>query len=93
MGLKSVPGGWVNDDFYKMKKIFWVETAQRFTLTGRVRVYGHDSEKSFVTGLSESDMDPVQEWCQKHNCGCRISFDTFKFRNKKEMTMFLLRWS
>ena len=92
MGLKAVKGGWVNDDFYAMKKIFWIETAQRFTLSGRIRVYAHDSEKSFATGLSESDMDPIQAWCEEHNCGTRTSFDTFKFKNKKEITMFLLRW-
>lgn len=42
---------------------------------------------------SESDMDAIQEWCVAHNCGIRTSFDTFKFRSKKEMTMFLLKWS
>lgn len=75
-----------------MKKIFWVETARRFALSGRLHVQSYDGENDFVTGLSERDMDPIQEWCQKHDCGVRISFDTFKFRNKKEITMFLLRW-
>jgi hypothetical protein len=43
-------------------------------------------------GLRETDMDPVQLWCEEHDCGKRMSFDTFCFRSKKEMTMFLLRW-
>lgn len=92
MGLKTVNGGWVNDDFYAMKKILWIDTARRLTLSGRLRVYGHDKEKSFVTGLNENDIEPIQKWCEEHNCGKRISFDMFRFRNKKEITMFLLRW-
>lgn len=49
--------------------------------------------RGFETGISEGDMDPVQAWCEANNCGVRISFDTFRFRNQREITMFLLRWS
>jgi hypothetical protein len=76
-----------------MKKIFWIETAQRFALSGRVQVNSYDGANNFVTGLSDGDVDPIQKWCEKHDCGVRTSFDTFKFRNKKEITMFLLRWA
>jgi len=92
MVLRAIKGGWVNDEFVGMKEIFWVETAKRFTLSGRARIVSYEGEKSFVTGLSEGDMDPIQQWCETHNCGRRMSFDTFRFRNKKEITMFLLRW-
>jgi len=44
-------------------------------------------------GLNELDMEPIQAWCEKNNCGTRMSFDTFRFRNDDEITMFLLRWS
>ena len=44
-------------------------------------------------GLNENDMDPIQDWTKQSNCGVRTSFDTFKFRNEKQITMFLLRWS
>jgi len=43
-------------------------------------------------GLSENDIDPIQDWCVQHNCGIRTSFDTFKFKTNKEKTMFLLKW-
>lgn len=92
MGLKSVKGGWVNEDLYRMKQIFWVSTAKKNTLSARLRVTAADGDRSFVTGLSENDVDPIQRWCEEHNCGVRTSFDMFKFKNKKEMTMFLLRW-
>jgi hypothetical protein len=42
--------------------------------------------------LQESDMDPIQAWCEEHKCGIRTSFDTFKFKDKKHLTMFILRW-
>jgi len=35
---------------------------------------------------------PIQEWCLENNCGRRMSYDTFRFRNQKQKTMFLLRW-
>lgn len=69
------------------KKIVWVSTANRNTLAGRAEV-----GLQVAVGLNEADIDPIQEWCEQHNCGKRISFDMFKFRNKKEITMFLLKW-
>jgi hypothetical protein len=44
-------------------------------------------------GLREEDMDPIQEWCERNNCGKRMSFDTWHFRSAKYKTMFLLRWA
>jgi hypothetical protein len=43
--------------------------------------------------LTDDFMDEVQEWTKQTNCGLRMSFDMFKFKNKKHMTMFLLRWA
>jgi hypothetical protein len=74
------------------KDIYWIETAQRNTLAGRIRVRSFDGVNEFSTGLSEGDMDPIQQWCEEHHCGRRTSFDTFRFKNKKQITMFLLRW-
>ena len=34
----------------------------------------------------------IQEWCLENNCGIRTSYDTFRFRNQKQKTFFLLRW-
>lgn len=65
-------------------KIVWTETA-RNTLTAKA----HGLQ---ILGIREKDMDPIQAWCEEYHCGVRTSFDTFKFRNKKEITMFLLRW-
>jgi len=74
------------------KKIYWVESSEKNSLAGRMRIVASDSDKEFTSGLNESDIDPIQEWCEEHKCGRRISFDTFQFKNKKELTMFLLRW-
>jgi hypothetical protein len=70
------------------KKIFWVTTANRNILAGRSQV----GPRGYEVGINETDIDPIQEWCEQHNCGKRISFDMIKFKNKKEITMFLLRW-
>ena len=44
------------------------------------------------TGLREEHLLPVQAWCEQNRCGIRTSFDMFRFRNEKEMSIFLLRW-
>ena len=85
----TITGIWV-DEMVKMttaKKIVWVPAAGRNTLSARI------SNNSWLVGIGEHDLMPVQEWCEEHNCGKRVSFDRFLFRNKKEITMFLLRWA
>ncbi len=44
------------------------------------------------TGLTEGHLIPVQQWCEENDCGVRLSFDMFRFRNKAEMSAFLLKW-
>jgi hypothetical protein len=46
-----------------------------------------------TTGLRDTDMDPVQDWCVANKCGRRTAFDTFKFRDERELAFFLLKWS
>ena len=75
-----------------IKEIYWIKTARRNSLSGRVKIQAFDNSNEFAVGLNESDIDPIQRWCEKHNCGIRTSFDTFKFKNKKEITLFLLKW-
>lgn len=69
-------------------KIQWVEKG-RLSLVATLPAPG---PRGFELGLAEKDIDPIQQWCEEHNCGTRTSFDTFHFRNQKEKTMFLLRW-
>ena len=49
--------------------------------------------RGFERGLRESDMDPVQVWTTECNCGTRTSFNVWKFKSEKQITMFLLRWT
>jgi hypothetical protein len=65
-------------------KITWINTAPN-TVTAKV-------VNSETFGLREKDIDPIQQWCEQHHCGKRTSFDTFKFKNKQQLTIFLLRW-
>lgn len=65
----------------------------------RVRVIEDYSEEHYINtfaDLSESDNDQpiplMAQWCIDNDCGYRTSYDTFKFRNKNQMMLFLLRW-
>lgn len=85
---KKITGFWLDEITAMKKKIKWITTARRLTLAARVEI----QPRGFEVGINEDDMDPIQQWCEEHNCGVRTSFDMIKFKNKKEMTMFLLRW-
>lgn len=73
-----------------MRLVWRKHTRRRLTLQAMM-MYDHNAVTP--TGLRETHLDPVQQWCIENNCGKRTSFDMFKFRDKKEMLMFLLRWS
>jgi hypothetical protein len=77
--------------FYDMQpppKIIWHQLPGR-----KLKATWLPGDRKFEMGLKESDMDPIQKWCQDSNCGKRLSFDMFQFDNDKQITMFLLRWS
>jgi len=80
---------WIDEMSTMTKSIKWIRTARRCSLSARVEV----QPRGWEVGISEADMLPIHEWCLKNHCGKRVSFDTFQFKNKKEMTLFLLRWS
>jgi len=49
--------------------------------------------RGFERGLREDDMDPVQAWSEECQCGTRMSFNVWKFKSEKQITMFLIRWA
>ena len=49
--------------------------------------------RGFERGLNEMDMDPIQAWSTECNCGTRMSFNVWKFKSEKHITMFLMKWS
>lgn len=70
-------------------KIVW----QRLPGNWLIAKYQYPHGAPTSAGLSDTDMDPIQDWCVQNRCGIRTSFDTFRFRNEQEMSMFLLKWS
>ena len=70
------------------KKILWAKVG-----SNELRAYNEVAPRGFESGLREEDMDPIQQWSTENKCGVRISFDTWKFKNPREITMFLLRWT
>ena len=60
----------------------------------KLQAYTDDvAPRGFERGLNESDMDPVQAWSDECHCGSRMSFNVWRFKNEKQITMFLIRWS
>ncbi len=78
---------WIVEDHNR--KLKWITTSRRLCLAARTEV----QPQGWDLGVREEDMIPIQKWCEENNCGRRTSFDTFQFKNKKQMTMFLLRWA
>ena len=71
-------------------KIVWErDTPSSLILYARI---SYDHGPITQTGLRDTDLDPVQEWCYKNSCGRRTSFEQFRFRNEAEVTAFLLKW-
>jgi hypothetical protein len=68
------------------KNITWIEGEPTFTRPFTLRACMSKN------GLSEGDIDPIQAWCQETGIGKRTSFDTFVFRSRADMSMFLLKW-
>lgn len=69
-------------------------TWERYTGTPRTLYarMAYDHGAVTLTGIKEEHLIPVQKWCEENNCGTRLAFDTFRFRNQQEMTVFLLKW-
>lgn len=61
--------------------------------TGRRDVRAKRTVDREYASLSSRDMDPVQEWCDEHGVGIRMSFDTFRFRTESDKFLFLMKWS
>ena len=60
----------------------------------KLQAYVDDIQpRGFERGLREADMDPIQAWTDECRCGTRMSFNVWKFKNEKQITMFLIRWA
>lgn len=79
---------WV-DEMTVEKKIFWLVDRKSRVASARTRIMPRGLE----VGVTDRDMQIVHEWCLDHDCGKRVSFDTFRFHSNAELAMFLLRWS
>ena len=64
----------------------------------RVRVIEDFSGEHYINTFDDLTdnkqiIPQMAQWCEENECGYRTSYDTFKFRNKDQLTMFILRWS
>ncbi len=72
-----------------MKKIIWTENLP-LSLTARTEIF---PAVGVMAGISDADMFPIAKWVNETGIGRRTSFDTFKFRNRADMAMFMMRWA
>jgi hypothetical protein len=66
----------------------WINTRDDHQIFDRFSIWN-----TFCGVIKKKIWDPVQEWSVECNCGTRMSFNVWKFRNEKQITMFLIRWS
>lgn len=60
----------------------------------KLQAYVDDIQpRGFERGLREDEMEAVQAWSDECNCGTRMSFNVWKFKNEKHITMFLMKWA
>lgn len=69
------------------KKLIWIRSGKE--LSARMPV----APRGTVWFIREEDMVPIQQWCEATGCGRRMSFDTFRFKRREDITLFLMRWS
>ena len=70
-------------------KIKW-----EFTTGRDLRAIAPDSDSDQIWSfLRDADFEPIQKWCEETGIGKRMSWDTFRFKTKADITTFLLRWS
>jgi len=62
----------------------------------RVRI-NYAIEEHWVNTFADltegEELNQMAQWCINNNCGYRTSYNEFKFKNKEQITMFILRWS
>ena len=42
--------------------------------------------------LTETEADAIMLWSMGHQCGVRMSFDMWNFKNEKDLMAFILKW-
>lgn len=70
----------------------WSESGLNLKLIAEIDGYSDTGESIRTTAPDQQVVEDIAEWCLSNSCGHRISYDTFKFNNRKQITLFLLRW-
>lgn len=72
---------------FKWRKI--EQTGKRF------RGYWLQADLDSVTDIVEADntLEQIAHWSRENDCGLRLSYDLWCFKNEADVTVFLLRWS
>ena len=55
--------------------------------------FGVDTFSDLHDEFGRQIIPQIVKWCEDNACGIRTSYDQFKFRDRDQLTMFILRWS
>lgn len=44
------------------------------------------------TTLTDSEADAIMQWSMQNKVGVRMAYDMWRFKNEKELLVFLLKW-
>lgn len=70
----------------------WRESRLHLKLVAEIDQEGDTDKSTIAIAPNLPVVERIAEWCYNNRCGRRTSYDTFKFRNRKQITLFLLRW-
>jgi len=62
----------------------------------KIQIKHEDNEHWINTFADLSEgyyLDEMGKWCEENECGHRTAYNEFKFRNKDQLSYFILRWS
>ena len=77
-----------------MRKLYRILQHPKRPFTVTVTFYVPDTSRANYYNQSIEDViDEMVAWCKDSDCGRRIAYDMFAFRNRPELSMFLLRWA
>ena len=61
-----------------------------------IQLWSHEYDQNELFApkhsLTEEELEAIMQWSMEHNCGVRMSWDMWKFRNQAELTAFVLKW-
>ena len=76
-------------------KLYWVKPERKPGVWIKIdpQTFEHNSfHRDSVAGELDAEIERVCAWCEETGFGTRMAYDMWKFKNRAELTAFLLKW-